>query len=43
MNIEPQIQPLEQRFGTRLMIAIQPREIQAFRKLRCAADAPEFG
>lgn len=35
--------PLEQRFGTSLMMAMRPWEIEAFEKLRRQADERDFG
>lgn len=43
MNIDAESLPLEQRFGTSLMLAIRPWEIQAFRDLRRSQDIRLFG
>ena len=43
MNLESETLPLDQRFGTSLMMAIRPWEIQVFRELRKVADTREFG
>ena len=43
MNIESESMPLEQRFGTSLMMAIRPWEIEVFRDLRRVADNRSFG
>lgn len=43
MNIESESLPLEQRFGTSLMMAIRPWEIKAFAELRRAQDERVFG
>jgi DNA-binding Xre family transcriptional regulator len=43
MNIDSESLPLEQRFGTSLMMAIRPWEIQVFQELRRARDSRTFG
>ena len=43
MNLESEALPLEQRFGTSLMMAIRPWEIQVFKDLRREADTRVFG
>jgi DNA-binding Xre family transcriptional regulator len=43
MNIESESLPLEQRFGTSLMMAIRPWEINVFEALRRAQDTRVFG
>ena len=43
MNLESEALPLEQRFGTSLMMAIRPWEIQVFQELRREADTRVFG
>jgi transcriptional regulator with XRE-family HTH domain len=43
MNIESESLPLEQRFGTSLMMAIRPWEIEVFRQLRRVKDNRVFG
>ena len=43
MNIESESLPLEQRFGTSLMMAIRPWEINVFEELRRAPDNRVFG
>ena len=43
MNIESESLPLEQRFGTSLMMAIRPWEIKAFEELRRTSDQRVFG
>ena len=43
MNIESESLPLEQRFGTSLMMAIRPWEINVFEELRRAPDNRAFG
>jgi hypothetical protein len=43
MNIESESLPLEQRFGTSLMMAIRPWEIEVFRDLRRFPDNRVFG
>jgi DNA-binding Xre family transcriptional regulator len=43
LNIESESLPLEQRFGTSLMMAIRPWEIKAFAELRRAQDQRVFG
>jgi hypothetical protein len=43
MNIESESLPLEQRFGTSLMMAIRPWEINVFEELRRAPDHRAFG
>jgi DNA-binding Xre family transcriptional regulator len=43
MNLESEALPLEQRFGTSLMMAIRPWEIQVFQDLRRQADTRVFG
>ena len=43
MNIESESLPLEQRFGTSLMMAIRPWEIEVFRELRRLPDNRVFG
>jgi len=43
MNIDAESLPLEQRFGTSLMLAIRPWEIQAFKDLRRSKDIRLFG
>jgi hypothetical protein len=43
MNIESEALPLEQRFGTSLMMAIRPWEIQVFKDLRRDEDRRVFG
>jgi hypothetical protein len=42
INLESETLPLEQRFGTSLMVAIRPWEIQVFQELRRVADTREF-
>ncbi len=42
INLESETLPLEQRFGTSLMMAIHPREKQAFQELRRVPDTREF-
>ena len=42
MNIESESLPLEQRFGTSLMMAIRPWEISVFEELRRAQDTRAF-
>ena len=42
MNLESEALPLEQRFGTSLMMAIRPWEIQVFRDLRREEDRRVF-
>jgi hypothetical protein len=42
MNIESESLPLDQRFGTSLMVAIRPWEIQVFEELRRAPDNRDF-
>jgi len=42
MNIESESLPLEQRFGTSLMMAIRPWEINVFQELRRAPDKRAF-
>jgi DNA-binding Xre family transcriptional regulator len=43
MNIDAESLPLEQRFGTSLMMAIRPWEIAAFKALRRSPDSRVFG
>ena len=43
LNLESQSLPLEQRFGTSLMMAIRPWEIEAFEALRRIKDERVFG
>ena len=43
MNIDAEALPLEQRFGTSLMLAIRPWEVQAFKDLRRSKDTRLFG
>jgi DNA-binding Xre family transcriptional regulator len=43
MNIDAEALPLEQRFGTSLMLAIRPWEVQAFKDLRRSNDTRLFG
>ena len=43
MNIDAESLPLEQRFGTSLMLAIRPWEVQAFKNLRRSQDSRLFG
>ena len=43
MNLESEALPLDQRFGTSLMMAIRPWEIQVFKDLRREADSRVFG
>jgi hypothetical protein len=43
MNIDAESLPREQRFGTSLMMAIRPWEIQVFRDLRRSRDTRVFG
>jgi len=43
MNIESESLPLEQRFGTSLMMAIRPWEIDVFKDLRRVEDNRVFG
>jgi DNA-binding Xre family transcriptional regulator len=43
MNIDAESLPLEQRFGTSLMLAIRPWEVQAFKDLRRSKDTRLFG
>jgi len=43
MNVEAESLPLEQRFGTSLMMAIRPWEIDVFRELRRIEDNRVFG
>ena len=43
MNIDSESLPLDQRFGTSLMMAIRPWEIQVFKELRRANDKRVFG
>jgi DNA-binding Xre family transcriptional regulator len=43
MNVESESLPLEQRFGTSLMMAIRPWEIKAFAELRRTRDQRVFG
>lgn len=43
MNIDSEALPLDQRFGTSLMMAIRPWEIAAFRALRRFRDKRAFG
>jgi DNA-binding Xre family transcriptional regulator len=43
MNLESEALPLEQRFGTSLMMAIRPWEINVFEELRRAPDDRVFG
>jgi DNA-binding Xre family transcriptional regulator len=42
INLESETLPLEQRFGTSLMMAIRPWEIQVFQELRRVADTRKF-
>ena len=42
MNIESESLPMDQRFGTSLMVAIRPWEIQVFEELRRAPDNRDF-
>ena len=42
INLESETLPLEQRFGTSLMMAIRPWEIQVFQELRRVADTRQF-
>jgi DNA-binding Xre family transcriptional regulator len=42
-NIDSESLPLEQRFGTSLMMAIRPWEIQVFKELRRSGDTRVFG
>lgn len=43
LNVESESLPLEQRFGTSLMMAIRPWEIKAFSELRRNSDQRVFG
>ncbi len=43
MNLESEALPLEQRFGTSLMMAIRPWEMQVFKELRREEDRRVFG
>jgi hypothetical protein len=43
MNVESESLPLEQRFGTSLMMAIRPWEIKVFSELRRCSDQRVFG
>jgi len=43
MNIESESLPLEQRFGTSLMMAIRPWEIKVFQQMRRSRDERIFG
>ncbi len=43
MNLESESLPLEQRFGTSLMMAIRPWEIEVFKELRRVEDNRVFG
>jgi DNA-binding Xre family transcriptional regulator len=43
MNIDAEALPLEQRFGTSLMLAIRPWEVEAFKDLRRSKDTRLFG
>jgi hypothetical protein len=43
LNIESEALPLEQRFGTSLLMAIRPWEIQVFQDLRRDEDRRVFG
>jgi len=43
MNIDAEALPLEQRFGTSLMLTIRPWEVQAFKELRRSKDTRLFG
>ena len=43
MNIDSESLPLDQRFGTSLMMAIRPWEIQVFKELRRTSDKRVFG
>jgi DNA-binding Xre family transcriptional regulator len=43
MTRESENLPLEQRYGTSLMMAIRPWEIEVFRELRRATDERQFG
>lgn len=43
MNIDAEALPLEQRFGTSLMLAIRPWEVQIFKDLRRSKDSRVFG
>jgi DNA-binding Xre family transcriptional regulator len=43
MNLESEALPLEQRFGTSLMMAIRPWEINVFEELRRSPDDRVFG
>ncbi len=43
LNVDSESLPLEQRFGTSLMMAIRPWEIQVFRDLRRSKDTRVFG
>ena len=42
-NVDSESLPLEQRFGTSLMMAIRPWEIQVFKELRRSSDTRVFG
>ena len=42
-NIDSESLPLEQRFGTSLMMAIRPWEIQVFKAFRQSGDPRVFG
>ncbi|MGD2172815.1 MAG: XRE family transcriptional regulator, partial [Gammaproteobacteria bacterium] len=43
LNVESESLPLEQRFGTSLMMAIRPWEINVFSELRRSSDQRVFG
>jgi hypothetical protein len=43
MNLESESLPLDQRFGTSLMMAIRPWEINVFEELRRTPDERVFG
>ena len=43
MNLASESLPLEQRFGTSLMMAIRPWEIEVFQALRRTRDERIFG
>ena len=42
-NIDSESLPVEQRFGTSLMMAIRPWEIHMFKELRRSSDTRVFG
>ena len=43
MNVDSEALPLEQRFGTSLLMAIRPWEVDAFKALRRSRDKRVFG